>query len=113
MFSVSATDINHKVIFIIIMFIFLFIQHQCAPFIIQRGNTMEFILLSCLIFVIKMESLSFLNDTFKTCLISFLIIFPFILFIYFMIKYKRNNPKKRWLSIDLIRDNRDSLHINS
>ena len=93
MFSVSVTDNNYKIIFILIMFLFLFAQHKCEPFIIDSGNMMEFILLSCFIFVIVLSSVPYINETFKTCLISFLIIFPFILFIYFMIEYVRLKSK--------------------
>ena len=53
MFSVSVTDgNNYERIFILIMFLFLFAQYRCEPFIIDAGNVMEFILLSCFIFVI-------------------------------------------------------------
>ena len=89
MFSVSATDNNYNVIFFLFMFIFLFCQNQFEPFIINTINTMEFILLSCFIFVIFLESILFINYTFQQILLSFLILSPFILVIYFIFDYKR------------------------
>ena len=94
MFSVSATDNNYTICFILIMYIFLFCQYRYQPFIIHSVNTMEFILLSCISFVIVLESISFINYTLKHVLISFLIIFPFILFFYFIIKYQKINISK-------------------
>ena len=54
---------------------------------------MEWILLSCFIFVTVLNLDFYINDTFKRWLISFLIIFPFILFIYFIIQYQRSKSK--------------------
>ena len=41
MFSVTSINDNWTVAFIIIMFIFLFFQYQCQPFIINAANKME------------------------------------------------------------------------
>ena len=89
MFSVSAPSTNFKIEFILIIFIFLFIQYKCEPFIINSVNTMEFILLSCFIFAIVLASEVHINERVKQLLILFLIIFPFILFIYFIVKYQK------------------------
>ena len=45
MFSVSVSNNNYKIIFILIMFAFLFAQNRCEPFII---DAVGIILLSCL-----------------------------------------------------------------
>ena len=80
------------------MLIFLFTQHQCQPFLIHAANTMESILLSCLILVISGQTSPFMNDTFREILISFLIIFPLILLIYFIVRYNfRNHDQKEVL----------------
>ena len=56
MFTASTTDNNnYKMVFILIMFIFLFYQNRYQPFIINTINMMESILLSCLIFIIVLE----------------------------------------------------------
>ncbi len=41
MFSASSTDNNYKLVFIMVMSIFLYVQYRCQPFIIEEGNTME------------------------------------------------------------------------
>ena len=79
MFSVSAIDNNYKVIFMMILFIFLFAQIQGKLFMIQSGNVMGIILSSCFMFMVFLDSIFFINDIFKTYLISFLVIFPLIL----------------------------------
>ena len=79
------------------MIIFLSLQDRYKPFIIQAGNTMEWILLLCITFGISLDLAIYVVDTFKEYLISFVIILPLILFIYFMIKHKR---KKNDLSMN-------------
>ena len=100
-FSVSVTDNNndYKIIFILMISLFQIAQNQCEPFIIHSANVMESILLLCFIIVIMLDSVLYISDTFKKGLISFFIVFPFILFIYFIIVYLRskstvniNNP---------------------
>ena len=89
MFSVSVTNDNIKVLFFIIMTIFLCIQHQCEPFIIPAGNTMEWILLLCIMFIIALDLAFSVDPELKEYFTSFLIVFPSILFVYFMIEYRK------------------------
>ena len=55
MFSVSVTDDDYQIVFLIIIAIFLYIQSQCEPFIIESGNKIEIILLSCIIIVVALD----------------------------------------------------------
>ena len=116
-FAASAFDNNYKLVFIMILLVFLYIQYQCEPFIVHEGNKMEFILLLFLIFVVVLDMTSFINLIFQQYLIALCIVFPFILFAYFMIRYAIN-PKlktkdevdKNGISmdyLDAIQDERD------
>ena len=102
MFSASVTNDNLQVLFLIVMAIFLYLQTQCEPFIIQTANTMEWILLFCIIFIIALNLAIYVDDTLKEYLISFLIIFPFLLFIYFLIHYKIPKSKAKKGDMDEI-----------
>ena len=113
MFSVSVTNDNSKIIFIIIMAIFVFVQYQCESFVIQSVNIMEFILLFDIIFVVALKLAFYVNYTFKQYLISFLIIFPFMLFIYFLIQCKRSRLKMDNYGMDLNCSVQEDIKVRS
>ena len=93
-FAASAFDNNYKLVFIMILLVFLYIQYQCESFIVHEGNKMEFILLLFLVFVLVLDMTSFINPIFEQYLIAGSILFPFISFAYFMMRYA-TNPKMK------------------
>ena len=114
-FAASAFDNNYKLVFIIILSVFLYLQHEYQPFITYQGNKMEFILLRCLIFVVVLDMTSFINSTFEQILIASSIIFEFILFAYLMIRYAFSSKLKTSEKIDIndvSMDYLDACNIN-
>eukprot|EP01083_Nonionella_stella_P205246 747600_1 len=83
-FAVSVKNIANYLIFLSIIGFFTFIQHKCAPFVIESCNTMEFILLLFLILVLEANILSSADTVFEDYFVSCLILLPFVFMIYFM-----------------------------
>eukprot|EP01083_Nonionella_stella_P075505 205307_1 len=90
MFSVSVTGIVSKLMFIAILFVFVYVQQEYEPFITHEGNKMEIILLCCLIFVVVAQMASSYASQHSSLIIgiiSCLIVFPFCLTIYFVVRF--------------------------
>ena len=71
------------------MFLFLYVQQECNPFLVNSANKMEFILISSLISVIFIQLLTSMDDIFREYLTAIFILLPLVLLIYFVIEYKR------------------------
>eukprot|EP01084_Bolivina_argentea_P002505 4628_1 len=82
-FAVSVSDILSKFFFLGIIMIFIQIQNIYNPFIINEGNRMEHILLLCLLFIIATQTSQAMDYTVLNVIVSFLIILPFPLLLYF------------------------------
>ena len=92
LFSVSVQDITMKFFFIGILLFFLYLQISTNPFIVEEGNKMEFILLMCLIFIQGTKISSAFDFTSINIVISFLIILPIPLFVYYVyFGFRRRN----------------------
>ena len=89
------------------MSLFLYAQTQCEPFLIQAGNKMESILLSCVIIIFALLAIP-VDDDFKEYVISFLIMIPFILFIYFIIDDARSRLQKKKQNVEKILVNEEN-----
>eukprot|EP01084_Bolivina_argentea_P152182 265507_1 len=112
LFSVCFIGLVSKFIFIIIMFLFLFVHYQCQPFIIHSANQLEFILLSCFIFIITTQLISTMEYVFINIMVSFFILFPFILlifYIYQMIKLRYLTSTKKLATASYNYDNDDDV----
>ena len=112
-FSVSVTNNNYKIIFYIAMCIFLLIQYKCKPFIIPAANTMEFILILCFIFLVVLISTPNIDHELKLYLITTLVIFPLVLFIYFLIQYQRSASKYEETLSDKEDEDDDGIQSNN
>merc|ERR1712228_151303 len=94
MFAGSVNDNNYKSVFVGVMICFLMIQTQCRPFIVEAANKLESFLLCCLIFIIVLDLLPGINGVYQEIITSIVILIPFPLFLYFLLKYlkeRKNN----------------------
>ena len=89
--SVSINSTASDVILAIVVAAFLYIHMECQPFVVHFANQMESILLIALIVVIVAHSVSPLaaDPVFIQVIISALIVLPFCLFFYFVVRVIR------------------------
>merc|ERR1712228_1049423 len=78
---------NYKSVFVGVMICFLMIQTQCRPFIVEAANKLESFLLCCLIFIIVLDLLPGINTVYQEIITSIVILIPFPLFLYFLLRY--------------------------
>ena len=57
-YSVSVDDDSLTWIFIAVLIVFLSVQFQCKPFVIEVANDLESILLGCLLAIVAGQALS-------------------------------------------------------
>ena len=89
-FSVSRTVNDGFVTFELILIIGIFLYLHSKYY----GNKCEAVLLFCLVLVIVCQSLSSLSDYMKEYILSFFILFPMILLVYYLYTFmtkKKNN----------------------
>eukprot|EP01083_Nonionella_stella_P072417 195303_1 len=84
LFSVSEQDATITFIFFAFLLLFIWLQHECNPFIVNEANKMEFILLVCVLLVAVLQFAIFIDVHWIGMVISALIILPFPLLTYFI-----------------------------
>ena len=65
MISISVTNDTSQISFLILMVTYLSLHIQCQQFLIQVGNTMEWILLICFVVIVSFDLATKVHDTFK------------------------------------------------
>eukprot|EP01083_Nonionella_stella_P307801 1083224_1 len=97
LFSVSFGDINSRIVFVVVILVFMGMQFKYEPFIVHSANEMELWLLSGVIVVIVMEAVTHINmdtyDTFRSVMIVVLILLPFGLMLYYIARFVRHKRR--------------------